>query len=69
MNRRLTGNASKNAVIAFGFFWTNGCASEDYWKKSKLDILKTIMELLLKFKPVSSLKCQTEYLFISIVCK
>ena len=27
------------------------------------------MQLLLKFRPVSSSKCQTEYLFISIVCK
>ena len=38
MNCRRIGNASKSAVILFGFFWTNGCASEIYWKKSMLDI-------------------------------
>ena len=38
MNRRPIGNASKRAVIPFGFFWTNGCASNLYWKKSTLDI-------------------------------
>ena len=38
MNRRLIGNASKSAVIAFDFLWTNGCSSELYQKKSILDI-------------------------------
>ena len=48
MNHRLTGNASKSMVMPFGFCWTNGCASELYWKKPMLD-LKTchFMELLL----------------------
>ena len=54
MNHRPIGNASKSAVIPFGFFWTNGCASELYWKKSTLD-LKTchFMELLIKFRAVN----------------
>ena len=48
MNHRPTGNASKSMVMPFGFCWTNGCASELYWKKPTLD-LKTchFMELLL----------------------
>ena len=38
MNRRPIGNASKSAVMPFGFFLTNGCAGELYSKKCTLDI-------------------------------
>ena len=63
MNRRPIGNASKNAVIAFGFFF----GQMDMPAKTTgrnlhflIGYFKTyqFMELLLKFKPVSSLKCR-----------
>ena len=39
MNWRPIGNASKSAVIAFGFLWTKArCSSALYGKKSTLDI-------------------------------
>ena len=66
MNRRPIGNASKSALIPFGFFLTNGCASELYSKKSTLDIKNLSFHgAALKFKPVSLSNRRKAYLFKS----